>query len=314
MASTMRNMGDDVEVLVVSKTGKYGRKNILANKISEQYGLSIRSLSYKDFYTISAKYSEHVIIHHRLECTRELEFINKPKLYLVINHTIQSLKRLLKFPHANVIVSVCKYLHDKSPKLTVPHRYILNGLIKNNVVVEKNNNFVTGRCHRLPSGKFSLNSLSFLDSLGIKNMVHYLAGPEVLGIRRYLRGHPNSCVKYLGTLQDDEYKRKLIKSFDLYFYDTYGPEGASAAILEALSAGVPVLCKPLGGNKELVQNGTNGYHYNSFSQAKKIILDLYHNPDKLNKLKEKTRIDFDNRLSMEKCVMKYKTLVEEFRC
>ena len=52
MASAMRQLfkDDSIECLVVSKTGKYGRKSITADKISEDYGWKIPSINYESFY------------------------------------------------------------------------------------------------------------------------------------------------------------------------------------------------------------------------------------------------------------------------
>lgn len=147
----------------------------------------------------------------------------------------------------------------------------------------------------------------------IKNHHHYLAGPDDKNIISYELKHKNTCLKYLRKLDDQQKKMSLIKSFDLYFYDTYGPEGASVAILESLASGVPVLCKPLGGNSELVKNGVNGYYYSNFKEAKNIIMDLYNNRDKLEDLKRKTEEDFDKRLTIKYCVNQYNTLIEKFQ-
>lgn len=308
MVSAMKNIFGNVECLVVSKTGKFGRKNILADKIAKSYGLDIKSIDYDFFNKISAKYKDYFIIHHRLECTKPLNFIVKPKKYIVVNHTIQKTNRIRNFTNADVIVSVCEYLKNSSPKIKQNHIVILNG-IKENKEVCKKEGFITGRCHRFPSSKFNINSLKFLDSLKIDNHIHYLAGTDNNEIDKYIRKNTKTCIKYVGKIDNQQEKMRMIKSFDVYFYDTYGPEGASVAILEALSSGVPVLCKPLGGNKELVKNGVNGFYYKDFSEAKKILVELSNNKTKLDELKEKTINDFRNRLSIETCVSNYKELI-----
>lgn len=308
IASTMQSHFE-VECLVVSKTGKYGRKNILANNIAQSYGLNIKSCDYQSFYESSAKYKEYIILHHRLECTRQLNFLIKPKLYMVINHTVQKLDRIRNFINADVIVSVCHYLRSRSPNTKQLHDVILNGISENVQDGREFCSFVTGRCHRFPPSKFSVDSLRFLDSLKIKNHIHFLIGPGTKEIEKYTK--KPTCVRYTGKIDNQKQKKELIKSFDLYFYDTYGPEGASVAILEALSSGVPVLCKPLGGNKELVGNGINGFYYETFRDAKTILLRLYNNPEELRRLKERTIVDFRERLSIKRCVSDYIRLIEK---
>jgi len=316
MASAMKKyfLDCEVECLVVSKTGKYGRKSILANRIAKSYGWNIESINYKEFYKKSSNYENYFVLQHRLECSRPLKFNKPPLLYLVINHTVQKLNRLKKFNNANVIVSVCEYLKKRSPKLKIPHKAILNGLARNTEKACCKNDFITGRCHRLPSSKFSVTSLEFLDSLQIENHVHYIIGPTNRDILSYVKTKQNkTCIRYLNKIDDQQKKKEIIRSFDVYFYDTYGPEGASVAILEALAAGIPVLCKKIGGNKELIKNERNGFYFENFKQAKNILIDLHRNSEKLAEMKKKTSIDFDERLLIEKCVNKYRKLMVEFR-
>lgn len=310
LASGMRNIFN-VECLVVSKTGKFGRKNILADKIAESYNIKIESCDYDYFYRNSNKYKDYIIVHHRLECTKQLSFSVRPKKYIVINHTIQKINRIKNFPEADIIVSVCDYLRLSSPRIKQKHKVILNCISENKEENKIKEGFFTGRCHRFPPSKFNINSLVFLDSLKIKGHTHYLAGTDNNEIERYIRKNSNTCVNYLGKIDDRSKKQKMLKSLDVYFYDTYGPEGASVAILEALSSGVPVLCKPIGGNKELVKDGVNGFYYNCFSEAKKILLELSSNKKKLEEMKLKTHEDFKNRLSINVCVSKYRELFDE---
>ena len=313
MASAMRRDFKDcqIECLVVSKTGEYGRKKITAKKFAQFYGWEMPSIKYDEFYKKSCEYKDCIILHHRLECTRPLKFKIKPFLYLVINHTVQSLNRLKKFSNADLVVSVCKYLRERSPALNVPHKVILNGISQNNSLPSKQFDFITGRCHRLPSSKFSMNSLRFIDSLPIKNHKHFIAGPDSVGIGSYVK--KSKCVQYLKKLDDQKEKQALIRSFDVYFYDTYGPEGTSVAILEGLAAGVPVMCKPFGGNKELVLKDVNGYYYNDFKEARTILLRLAENKKELKEMKEKVREDFEKRLSVERCIGEYRTLIEKWK-
>ena len=55
MATAMKNHFTDcqIECLVVSKTGKFGRKNILADNIAADYGWNIKSINY-DFNSFTA--------------------------------------------------------------------------------------------------------------------------------------------------------------------------------------------------------------------------------------------------------------------
>ena len=83
------------------------------------------------------------------------------------------------------------------------------------------------------------------------------------------------------------------------------------AILEGLAAGVPVLCSPHGGNPELVKNQRNGYILTDRSAFWVRMKDLYSNKKALNELKQRTIIDFDERLHVRHSACKYMQLFQE---
>jgi glycosyltransferase involved in cell wall biosynthesis len=97
----------------------------------------------------------------------------------------------------------------------------------------------------------------------------------------------------------------MIKAFDVYFYDTFIKEGASVAILEALACGVPVMCKPLGGNMELVKHGVNGFLYHDYAEAQRFLKMLASDRGRLVALKQSTQTDFANRLHIKRLVKEY---------
>lgn len=102
----------------------------------------------------------------------------------------------------------------------------------------------------------------------------------------------------------------ILKALDFYFYETFGHEGASIAILESLACGVPVLCKDFGGNSELIQNGVNGYILNSREEFLMRMKDLQ-DPEKLASLKQSTIDDFEKRLHVRNAASKYMQLFEK---
>ena len=77
--------------------------------------------------------------------------------------------------------------------------------------------------------------------------------------------------------------KKLISSLidmNMFVLNT-GYEGLPHTVLEAMSAGVPVVTTNLCGNPEIVQDGYNGLlvEYNNKEQIKEAILKLYNNPE-----------------------------------
>jgi len=83
-----------------------------------------------------------------------------------------------------------------------------------------------------------------------------------LGIedRVTLTGHTDDVQKYLSKM-------------DILFSPTTHNEGLSLSILEALSAGVVVVARDIGGNRELVTNNKTGFLYTGGAEKSYRILD-----------------------------------------
>jgi len=296
----------EIVPLVISKTGLHGRKELTNRDHSVSYGCGrIPSMSYEMFSEQQEDIlrGASVVIHHRLECTRAVKF---PIPYIVINHTVQKYERIAQFKNANRIISVCKYLK----KITRKHAHskvILNGVendyIKDVEPAALPGRFKTGRCHRLYGLKFIDDSVPFLNKLRIKGHRHYVLGPR--------RPTTKGIVQFVGPVFDRNKKMSFIKNFDVYFYDTQIKEGCSMAILESMAAGIPVVCRPLGGNKELVLDGVNGFYYDKYKEAGKILVELGTNKKKLDNLKQATADDFMKRLHVSHMLNKYIDLIKK---
>lgn len=260
-----------------------------------------------------------IVLQHRLAVSKCLKGIIPSNVkYIVMNHTYHQLAKLSNFIKCDAYISVCKYLQKETrwSRAIHPSRNIaiLNG-VENDYLAdiapaELEGEFKTGRCHRLVNNKFRIDSLKWIDKKVQKH---------IPGHRHYLMGHNSEAKKickksktcnYLGAVLKRHKKMAVLKSLDLYFYETFGHEGASIAILESLACGVPVLCRNFGGNSELIKNGVNGYILDSREDYLMTMKDLQ-NKDKLTELKASTLDDFNTRLHIRHTATKYMQLFEK---
>lgn len=252
-----------------------------------------------------------ILIQHRTKSSQNLKpFLPKKVKYVLINHTYSNLTAMTNFKACDYYISVCDFLHKKTKWASLDETrrsVILNGLRKGVPFMfnasKPQKPLTTGRCHRLSPDKFKMDSLIWMDDIVLKQIPghkHYLIGHNFQA-KQYCKTSP-SCV-YLGEIKrrDEKFKNFL---FDVFFYETFAPEGASIAILEALSCGIPVLCNNWGGNSELVINGVNGFietNRNGFLERLKELSCS----DNLQKLQESTIVDFTSRLEISSVVDKY---------
>ena len=72
----------------------------------------------------------------------------------------------------------------------------------------------------------------------------------------------SDCVSYLGCISAEKSVETLRDSFMLLFPSVYPGEGMPGTIIDAFSAGLPVIATDWHFNAELVRNGETGYCYN----------------------------------------------------
>lgn len=276
---------------------------------------TVRPLDFKDF---CVKNNVDVVVQHRIAISKCLKhYLPTNVKYVLINHTWHNLKLMSDFIKSDVYVSVCNFLHEKTfyPEFIHPSRrlFILNG-VENDYITDipsanSSGELISGRCHRMVPSKFKTDSLQWMKNVVLKHIpgfTHYLIGSnkEAKALSKKY-----SFLGYLGGITDRFKKMSMIKSWDVYFYETFQEEGASVAILESLACGVPVLCKRLGGCAELVKNGTNGFLVRDRSEFL-IRLSQLKNPDYLSKMKEQVIADFNNRLHIKHTACKYVQVFE----
>lgn len=69
------------------------------------------------------------------------------------------------------------------------------------------------------------------------------------------------CVQYMGCIPQDQSVEVLRDSFMLLFPSVYPGEGMPGTIIDAFSAGLPVIATDWHFNAQLVVSGVTGYHY-----------------------------------------------------
>ena len=89
-------------------------------------------------------------------------------------------------------------------------------------------------------------------------------------------------------------------------------EGMSNAIMEYMTAGLPVICTDAGSNPELVENRVNGYTvpYSCSESLEKAMVSLMTDSDLRKRMGTKSREKAEAIFPIEKMVQSYKSLYE----
>ncbi len=100
------------------------------------------------------------------------------------------------------------------------------------------------------------------------------------------KGFPD-YISYKGFVNFDKTTEILKNYFALLFPTYYEGEGFPGTIIDAFSAGVPVIATDWKYNKEIVAHGENGYIYKGeIEELVNILRQLVQNPDELLKMKK----------------------------
>lgn len=272
--------------------------------------------------------SPSVVIYHKLASSTPV-LIDKIRREarvktIVINHTLYETSSWKKFKNLDVMVAVSNHMKKKLsgwyPKINVV--CILNGVSKERYEgispagTDKKDIFLTGRINRICTWKHSNKWVEWCQNVKLPvKMVHEYIGSGVGGAKsrsaKIKSKKGRNIVNMLGGISDFKQKIAIVKSWDVFLYETNRDEGISMAILEALACGVPVICSNHYGNKEIIEDGINGYVFKNKDDAKQILKRLINNRDELDRLRKSTVKHFEEKLDAKHTAGKYIKLVND---
>jgi len=302
---------DEIVPIVVSKTGQYGRPNLISDEFPKSYNINdITVYNYEVFQDIAYRERNVTVFHHILGHTKPIRFHPSCR-YILVNHAMTNVIRLRKFKPFYRLVSVCRYFCEQTKRRTsISSSVILNKISDHYKKISREDGpFIIGRCQRIVPSKFA--KMDFADDIFPKGHQQVIVGPINSG-----KASPGKVSKLfrkndtlVGTVFDRSKKLEMIRKFDVYLHCTPAAEGASIAVLEALSCGVPVLANRVaGGIRELIREGVNGYFFRKNKELNNILRNLQ-KEGAMQSLRKSTREDFLSRLHIKYSLHDYRQMM-----
>ncbi|EJQ45312.1 hypothetical protein IEQ_04486 [Bacillus cereus BAG6X1-2] len=104
---------------------------------------------------------------------------------------------------------------------------------------------------------------------------HIGGGPEFERIKKLAKSKLNmEQVKFTGFVKNQEVLNWYKENPATVFVNLSASEGVPVAIMEAISMGLPVIATDVGGTREIVENGKNGYLLDKDCTVKEIVESL----------------------------------------
>lgn len=121
-------------------------------------------------------------------------------------------------------------------------------------------------------------------------------GPERERIQALVDSEKLTGVRIRGYIAEKE-KAKVFTDADIYIFPTMAAEGMPASLLEAMSFGLPVITRPVGGIQDFFEDGRMGYVTESIEPTvfAELIAKLLSDPDKRAEMGE-----YNRRYAMER--------------
>ena len=162
---------------------------------------------------------------------------------------------------------------------------------------------------------------------GIRDFIEtaFVVGEEVKNIKFLLIGDgpqlnwAKEAVKVLGMEKNfvfPGWQRNVwpfLVKMDIFFFPTLHLEGLSLALLEAMAAGIPIVARDIGGNRELVINGKTGYLFKEQTpeEVAEMIIKLLKDRKKREAMGRAARERIEKYFSEERWIKKLHKVFEE---
>ena len=306
----------------------YVQSNRIDSQFVSSYGVPCRHAKNNDWVLKKInKWGNVVVIYHKLASSsyKILDLIKsrtKARI-LVINHTFYKSSSWNNTKSVDTMVAVSNNMLQNMNKWypRIPKVHIYNSVSSSRydpiapIKSDKKNIILTGRVNRICGWKHSNSWNDWCKNVKLPvKMVHEYIGGGIGGRNKHTRGRVEkgrNVVNMMGNISDFNRKVSIMKNWDLFLYETIRDEGISMAILESLACGVPVICSNHFGNKEIIEDGINGYVFKDKKHAQKILSHLIKHPKELQKLKETTKIHFKEKLDSRHMAYQYIKVMEE---
>ena len=306
----------------------YMQSNRIDTQFVSSYGVPCRHAKNNDWVLKKInKWGNVVVIYHKLASSgyKILDLIKsrtKAKI-LVINHTFYKSSAWNNTKSVDTMVAVSKHMLENMkkwyPRFKKVHIYNAVSSGRYDIIrprgSDKKGILLTGRTNRICGWKHSNSWNEWCKNMKLPTkMIHEYIGAGIGGRDRYSRGRKEkgrNLVNMMGSISDFSQKISIMKDWDLFLYETLKDEGISMAILESLACGVPVICSDHFGNKEIIEDGVNGYVFKDKNHAQKILKHLIKHPDELAKLKETTKRHFIEKLDSRHMAYQYIKVMED---
>jgi len=265
-----------------------------------------------------------VLIFHKLMSsnTREYRALLAKVPIITINHTFSASPNYNFISKCNAMVYVSNRMRKAFRGTLRTYRQVIiqNGIDHERydsiepVLRQSEGVLVTGRINIMNQIKYSDEWLNWAKKVKLpKPMRHeYIGSGTQFHSAEKIAASPNgpNSIVLHGLIHEFAPKIAILKSWDLFLYEINRDEGTSISVLEALACGVPVICSDHYGNKEIIEEGVNGYVFKTREDAAEILNRLCNNPEELQQLKESTKQHFIDHLDIKYRASEYVDLIE----
>ena len=138
-------------------------------------------------------------------------------------------------------------------------------------------------------------------------------GPEAIGLRQHAQDHGIQGVHFPGYLRGDN-KLRAFAEAHCYIFPTYA-EGMPISVLEAMAAGLPLVTRPVGGLRDLLEDGKMGFVTESLQPENlaEHLERLISTPDLCQRMAEYNRQCARDRFVASKVAAQFEAIYREVR-